>query len=417
VKRTILALACALSAALPAAASAHDGAPTTPNPVIQWNRTLLSILRTPGNQPATVHPTRSMALLHVAIYDAVSAIHGHGRPFLLRPSRAAAADAAAHRVLVSLYPGQQQALDDQYAALLERVRWPVRRQKGIAIGEAAAAQVLAARADDGSAATPPVYGPGSNPGDYQLTPPAFAPAVFTHWSRVTPFALRSADQFRPGPPPALAGREYARALNEVKALGDVNSTTRTADQTVQARFWAAPIQNYWNEIAQTAALAHRDTLVQDAQLFALLDVTLADSVIAFYDAKYAYHLWRPITAIREAGTDGNPATTADPAWTPLATTPPDPSYPGAHSVVSAAAATVLTRFFGGDADRFDVTSEVLPGVTRSFDRFSAAVDEAGLSRIYAGVHTRPDDVAGRALGRDVAQFDLQHAAPAGGLDR
>jgi hypothetical protein len=403
VKRTILALACVVGLALPAVASAHGA---SPNPVIQWNRTLLGILRTPGNQPATVHPTRSMALLHVAIYDAVSAVHG--RAFALRPSRAAAADAAAHRVLVTLYPGQQQALDAQYGALLAQVQWPERKRRGIAIGERAAAAVLSARADDGSGATPPVYVPGSNPGDYQLTPPAFAPAVFTHWSQVTPFVLRRADQFRPGPPPPLASRAYAKATNEVKAMGDVNSTSRTADQTVQARFWAAPIQNYWNEIAQTATLQHHDTLRQDARLFAVLDVTLADSVIAFYDAKYAYHLWRPITAIRSADADGNPATVADPAWTPLATTPADPSYPGAHSVVSAAAATVLASVFGDD-DRFDATSEALPGVTRSFDRFSGAVDEAGLSRIYAGVHTRLDDVAGRALGRDVAAFELAHA--------
>jgi hypothetical protein len=413
VKRTILALASVATLALPAAAAAHAA---TPNPVIQWNRTLLSILRTPGNQPATVHPTRSMAMLHVAIDDAVSAIHGHGRPFALRPSRAAAADAAAHRVLVTLYPAQQQALDDQYAALLDQIPWPGRRRTGIAIGERAAAGVLDARANDGSAATPPVYVPGSMPGDYQLTPPAFAPAAFTHWSQVMPFALRRADQFRPPPAAPLASRAYAQAVNEVQALGDVNSATRTADQTVQARFWAAPIQNYWNEIAQTASLQHHDTLRQDARLFAALDVTLADSVIAFYDAKYAYHLWRPITAIRSADTDGNPGTTRDPTWTPLATTPADPSYPGAHSVVSAAAATVLARAFGDD-DRFDVVSEVLPGVTRSFARFSDAVDEAGLSRIYAGVHTRLDDAPGRALGRDVAEFDLRHAALVSGQGR
>jgi len=404
VKRTTLALACVAALALPAAASAHAA---TPNPVLQWNRTLLSILRTPGNQPATVHPTRSMAMLHVAIDDAVSAIHGRGRPFALRPSRAAAADAAAHRVLVTLYPAQQQALDAQYDALLDQVRGSGRRRNGIAVGERAAAAVISARANDGSAATPPVYVPGSMPGDYQLTPPGFAPAVFTHWSQVTPFVLHRADQFRPAPPAPLASGAYAAAVNEVQALGAVNSATRTADQTVQARFWAAPIQNYWNEIAQTASLQHHDTLRQDARLFAVLDVTLADSVIAFYDAKYAYHLWRPITAIRSADTDGNAATAPDPAWTPLATTPADPSYPGAHSVVSAAAATVLASAFG-DGDRFDVTSEALAGVTRSFARFSDAVDEAGLSRIYAGVHTRLDDVAGRALGRDVAEFDLRH---------
>jgi hypothetical protein len=411
VKRATLALAACLAVALPAAASAHGGAPpTSPNPVIQWNRTLLAVLRTPGQQPPTVHPTRSMALLHVAILDAVVA-GGHNRF-----GDAAATDAAAHRVLVTLFPAQQQALDAQYAAVLAQLPDGRRTRAGVRAGERAAARLLAARAGDGSAATPPVYVPGTTPGDYQLTPPDFAPAVFTHWSQVTPFVLRRAAQFRPPPPPALGSRAYAATLNEVKALGDVNSTVRTADQTEQAKFWAAPIQNYWNEIAQTVALEHHDTLAQDAWLFAALDATLADSVIAFYDAKYAYHLWRPITAIRGADADGNPATVADPTWTPLAKTPADPSYPGAHSVVSAAAATVLRAFFGRDSDRFDVTSEVLPGVTRHFDRFSAAVDEAGQSRIFAGVHTRLDDLAGRALGREVAQFDLGHMTLAVGAE-
>jgi PAP2 superfamily protein len=232
--------------------------------------------------------------------------------------------------------------------------------------------------------------------------------VFTHWSQVTPWVLRRADEFRPPPPPPLESRAYARATNEVKELGAANSTSRAADQTQIGRFWAPPIQNFWNEIAQTAALQHHDTLTRDAALFAALDVALADTAIAFYDAKYAYHFWRPVTAIRAADTDGNPDTTAEPAWLPLAgNAAADPSYPGAHSAVSAAATQVLQAFFG-DRDRFDVTSEALPGVTRSFNRFSAALDEAGLSRIYAGQHTRLDDVAGRALGRAVAQFDLGH---------
>ena len=181
------------------------------------------------------------------------------------------------------------------------------------------------------------------------------------------------------------------------------STTRTADQTQIARFWGAPIQNYWNEIAQTAALAHGTTLVQNARLFALLDLTLADSVIAFYDAKYTYHFWRPITAIRAADSDGNPATAGDPNWTPLATTALDPSYPGAHAVVSAAGADVLATFFG-DNDSFGVTSEVLPGVERTFSSFSAAADEASVSRIYAGQHFRFDQAAGEQLGRQIADY-------------
>jgi membrane-associated phospholipid phosphatase len=421
--RSILALAVAAALAQPAGAPADDGpapvsAPAQPNAVIQWNRTLLSILRTPGNQPATVHSTRSMALVHLAVFDAVDQVGRGHRPWWRRPSHSAAADAAAHRVLVTLFPGRQQALDDQYAAMLAQVHGFERRREGMRAGERAAARMLVARADDGSGVTPPPYVPGTDPGDYQLTPPNFAPAVFTHWAHVTPFVLRRADQFRPGPPPPLRSGRYATALNEVKALGDVNSTTRTADQTLVARFWAPPIQNFWNDIAQTVALQHRDDVVQDARLFALLDVTLADSAIALYDAKYAYHLWRPISAIRGADTDGNPATVADPAWAPLAgNTAPDPSYPGAHSTISAAAGLVLARFFGSDARRFDVTSEALPGVTRSFASLSAAVDEAGLSRMYAGQHTRLDDVAGRALGRSVAEFVLRRGPAPGGPGR
>ncbi len=164
---------------------------------------------------------------------------------------------------------------------------------------------------------------------------------------MTPFALRRADQFRPGPPPSLTSATYAAALDEVASLGEIGSTTRSADQTQIARFWAAPIQNYWNEIAQTAALQHGNTLPQNARLFALLDLSLADSVIAFYDAKYAYHAWRPVTAIRaERPADAN--------WTPLAATALDPSYPGAHAVVSAAGADVLATFFHDDNDNLAV---------------------------------------------------------------
>jgi hypothetical protein len=220
--------------------------------------------------------------------------------------------------------------------------------------------------------------------------------------------LDRAAQFRPPPPPALTSSAYAKAINEVQSLGKSDSATRTEDQTQIARFWAAPIQNYWNEIAQTAALAHHPALEADAWTFAALNLSLADSAIAFYDAKYAYRLWRPITAIRQADRDGNDATVADPSWTPLANTPADPSYPGAHSVVSGAAEQILSAAYG-EHFGFAVTSEALPGVTRSFPSFAAAENEAGLSRIYAGVHSRLDDLPGRRLGTDVARFVLRHA--------
>ena len=387
------------------ALAAATSTPTSPDQVIQWNRILLGILRTPGAQPATIHPTRSMAILYAAVYDAVSAIAKTNAPYLVHlkapkdASEPAAAAAAAHAVLVRLYPGKAAALDADLALSLSQVADGKTKNQGVRVGEEAAAEILTLRADDGSAATPITFVPGSNPGDYQLTPPGFSQPVFTHWPFVQPFALRSANQFRPPPPPPVTSPTYTDSFDEVKSLGAAGSTTRTADQTQIARFWGAPIQNYWNEIAQTAALAHGTNLVQNARLFALLDLTLADSVIAFYDAKYTYRLWR----IRSADNDGNPATAADPNWTPLATTALDPSYPGAHAVVSAAGADVLARFFGND-ESFGVTSEVLPGVERTFTSFSDAADEASLSRIYAGQHFRFDQVAGQQLGTQIADY-------------
>ncbi len=249
--------------------------------------------------------------------------------------------------------------------------------------------------------------PGSQPGNYLLTPPDFAAPVFTNWGNVTPFVLNNAAQFRPGPPPVLTSRAYADALSEVKSLGQDTSTTRTADQTVIAKFWAGPIWNTWNGIAENAVLAHHTNLETTARLFAVLNLSFADSVIAFYDAKYHYQLWRPITAIREADTDGNPATVGDPNWTPLAVTALDPSYPGAHSTISAAGASVLDAFFGNQ-DQIRATSDVLPGVVRTFTSYNDVVMEAGLSRILAGLHTRLDHEAGLVLGHAVAQFVLPH---------
>jgi hypothetical protein len=409
--RSIAVLAGVLgSLVLPAGALAHPehGHPrTSTDPVVvRWNQELLAIVRTPGAQPPTIHPTRNFAIVHEAIEDAVGAGR-RGTPHDADP--AAAADAAAHDTLAALYPSQSVEVDARLAAELGRLPSGHRTDAGLAVGAVAARRVLAQRADDGSGAVPPPYVTTGEPGDFRPAPPNFPAPVFTHWSGVTPFALRSASQFRPTPPPALGSAAYAEALNQVKELGSATSATRTADQTLAARFWNAPIQNYWNEIAQSAAIARGLDIAQQARLFATLDVAFADATIAFYDAKYAYRVWRPITAIREAGSDGNPATGADPAWTPLSNTPADPSYPGAHSVISAAGATVLDRLLHGDRFDLTVTSELLPGVTRSFPGFRAAEDEAGLSRIYAGVHTSPDDVAGRRLGADVARWILGHS--------
>jgi membrane-associated phospholipid phosphatase len=406
VKRLFVAIAL-LCAAIPASATQPD------NQAIQWNQALLEILRTPGAQPSTVHPTRSLAMMHAAIYDAVNAIDRTHQPYLPHVARApqdasqeAAAAAAAHRVLVELYPQLTDSLDARLEQALAQVPEGSPKRLGIHIGLTTAESILAQRSNDGSNAPPTPYVPGTQPGDYQLTPPNFPPPVFTHWSAVTPFTLARADQFRPGPPPELVSERYLAAFREVKELGAIDSAARSAEQTEIGLFWSAPIQNYWNEIAQSTAAAQQLNLAQSARLFALLNLTLADSVIAFYDAKYAYRFWRPVSAIR-AVDDGNPETQPDPSWTPLTTTTPaDPSYPGAHSVISAAGAAVLSAFLGSNEFSFTVHSEVLPQVERAFTSFQAAAREAGLSRIYAGNHFRFDHSAGRRLGRDIARYVL-----------
>ncbi len=380
------------------------------NAVIEWNRTLLAIVRTPGAQPATIHSTRNFAILHAAIYDAVNNVAPKFSPYLVSlpnvprsASEIAAADEAAHDVLVSLYPAFQLSLDTELQQDLAQLPDNERKAQGVAAGQAVAVQLLAARSADGANLTSPSYVPGTQPGDYQLTPPNFAPADFTQWSQVTPFALARANEFRPGPPPALTSDTYTEVFNEVKDLGFIASTTRTAEQTQIGKFWNGNIQDFWNEIAQTAALAHHLNLQDSARLFALLNISLADTTIAFFDAKYAYNFWRPVTAVQLADTDGNPLTDPNPTWLPLSTkTAPDPSYPGAHSAISRAGATVL-RFYFGDQFTFDVTSESLTGVTRHFTSFSAAAEEAGLSRIYAGQHFRTDHIAGKSLGGQVAE--------------
>jgi membrane-associated phospholipid phosphatase len=382
--------------------------------VIAWNQELLKILQTPGVQPATIHPTRSYAILHAAIDGAVVSITRDASPLLVsvEAPREARPDAAAieagRATLTALYPGftveLAQLADDQLAMIPDGAD----KQRGIQVGDAIAASILNLRANDGSAVTPPAFTPGSQPGNYRSTPPNFPKPAFTNWGQVTPFVLKSGSQFRPEPPPALTSAAYAQALNEVKSLGQNTSVTRTAEQTLIGKFWAPPIWNTWNVIAENAAVAHHTNLECTARLFAVLNLSFADSAIAMYDGKYHYQLWRPITAIRLADTDGNAATIADPNWTPLAVTAADPSYPGAHSTISAAGATVLAAFFG-NRDEIQVASNALPGTVRSFDSYGDVATEAGLSRIYAGQHFRFDHVEGLELGHDVAHFVLQHS--------
>jgi membrane-associated phospholipid phosphatase len=422
--------AVAAGVAAPAAAAASQGGPAaqssaafTPGSgqsTVDWNRELITILGTAGGQPATVHPTRSFAILQAAEYDAVTSITHAARPYLFsvpapggaRPD--AAADQAAHDTLTALYPSQQSGLDQMLGSELAAIPNGQGKQQGIKVGATVARRLVALRSSDGSAATLPPFAAGNKPGDYRPTPPAFAPPVFTNWGSVTPFVLSSGRQFRPAPPPPITSVAYARALNQVQSMGQDTSATRTADQTTLAKFWgAAPIWNVWNEVSQKLAVSQHASLQRTVTVFENLDLALADATIGLYDAKYHYLVWRPVTAIQLGNTIGNPAITGNPTWNPLAVTAADPSYPGAHATISQTAATVLSAFFG-DHQQLIVSSDGDPGVTRSFGSFQAAADEATLSRIFAGQHTMIDLVAGQQLGRQVAEFVLGHLGSAPG---
>jgi PAP2 superfamily len=394
--------------------------PVSSNPVVQWNQELLTLLQTPGAQPATIHPTRTLAITQLAVYDAVDAITGRYQPYIktaAAPAHAslpAAVAAAARTSLDALLPTQQQAIDAMYQSSLAALGSTPAVRKGVLVGDRAARAILTARSNDGSALPAPAFTPGSGPGAYQPTPPAMLAPVFGQWPKVTTFALRSASQFRPPAPPALTSAQYVDAFSQVASLGRRDSITRSTDQTAIGKFWgAAPIWIVWNQIAQMTITGFQSTPTQSARLFALLGTTLADSAIGLYDAKYTYDRWRPITAITAPDT-GNPAAVSDPTWTPLASTAPDPSYPGAHATFSEAAAVTLADFFGTDNFAFSLSNQALPGVIRSFGSFSQAADEASASRIYAGQHFAYDEQAGAALGRQIADYTGDHLLAASG---
>ena len=426
--RTALVAAAAIAAVAAAGAASASAAAGRPAPthrpggafqpesgqlVVDWNRELITLQAIPGAQSPAVHPTRSLAILQAAEYDAVVSVTHRGRPYLFSvpaardASPAAAADQAAHDVLTALYPAEALSLDTMLAAELAALPDGRAKSDGERAGATVAGRLIVIRADDGSAAPAPAFVAGNQPGQYRPTPPAFPAPVFTGWGSVTPFLLRGGSQFRPAPPPPVTSPAYAAALNEVTSLGQDTSTTRTAGQTAAADFWAsAPIWDTWNQVAQNLAVSRRASLDQAVTVFATLDLALADATIALYDAKYHYRIWRPVTAIDLGTTTGNPGIAGDPDWMPLAVTAADPSFPGAHSTLSQAAATILAAFYG----RHRPLAITLNGVTRSFGSFQAAANEAGLSRIFAGQHTRLDHEAGQRLGRQVADFVLDHLA-------
>jgi hypothetical protein len=386
--------------------------------IIDWNNVMLGAIRT--NSISPLQGTRMSAAMNTAMYDSVNSIARTHRPYHVDmtadpgASREAAAAQAAHRVLSGLAPVGQATYDAALATSLSNVPDGPGKTAGIELGNTVGAAILALRANDGASAVVP-YTPGTLPGQWRPTPPANAPAAAPHWANVTPWAMTSPSQFRNlEGPPALDSAEYTEAFNEVKEIGSATSATRSQDESNIAQFWAGQAGTYtplghWNRIAQTIAESEGKTLDENARLFALLGMTQADAIISGFDSKYHYNHWRPVTAIREAATDGNPDTEADPNWSSFIITPNHPSYAANHGTLSGASGALLADFFETDNITFTASTEGFNVPDRTFTKISDASEEASNSRLYGGIHWRFDNEDGFAAGRLLGQhvFDTQ----------
>ena len=380
--------------------------------ITDWNTVALNAIRTASTAPPVA--ARALAMMHAAAFDAVNAVSGGYNSYFYTggapagASMQAAAAEASYTVLKNLFPTQQATFDAALNNSLAGIANGQSKTDGITLGVNVGATMMALRANDGASGAQMSWASGVNPGEWR--PTGSGNALLPGWNTVTCFCMNSAQQFQLPGPPSLTSAAYAASLNQVKELGSINSATRTADQTNIAKFWAdgagtATPPGHWNRIAQTVAAQQGNTLVQNARLFALLNLGLADAGIACWDMKYTYDFWRPVTAIRLADTDGNALTDADPNWTPLLTTPPFPGYTSGHSLFSATAATILAGFFGTDNIAFTSTSEG-NAPDRQMTSFSQAAAEAGVSRIYGGIHFDFDDANSQMIGRGLGAFVL-----------
>ena len=384
--------------------------------ILQWNRVLSQTIPISTDQPPNVNPVRSLAMMHLAMYDAVNSIEGSHTPYLTdvpgskNASIDAAAAQAAHDVLSALYPSQQAVFNAELVESLAGIE-ENRARQGIRVGSICATRILAKRANDGWSApwTPYILPP--TPGNWQelFQGPYPGFAVFTNYPGVTPFTLNNGTQFLPAAPPALSSTEYATSLNEVKELGRVNSATRTADQTLTAFLWANPpvSDGLMFNVVRTTATTNNNSTVANARLFALIFMAYHDALQTTFTSQYTYGRWRPVTAIRRADEDNNPATTADAGWESLLGpqgTPPHPSYASNASSASSSLATILRLFYGRDDIAFQINFPPPQIVTRNYASFSSLTNEVAKSRIYGGVHFSFDTVAGQTAGRNVANY-------------
>jgi len=376
--------------------------------VTEWNEKALAAATQAKQLPFA--STRTMALVHTAMFDAVNSIEGRCTPYKFKvsapagSSSEAAVVAAAHAVLLNLFPEQKADLDAAYAVSLARISDGSGKTAGIAIGEEAGGKILALRASDGSDA-PNTYKPATTPGAYIPT----ALPIGSHWGNVTPWVMERGSQFRPAPPPALTGPVWARDYNEIKDLGAKKSAVRTAEQTDIARFWMLAGPASWEPIVRHMALTPGRSLIQNARLFALVEIAAADAYIAVFDGKYTFLFWRPITAIRNGDINGNDATIRVPDWEPSIDTPLHPEYPCAHCITSAAVATVLESEFGnGVIPVLTMSSPTAPGVTRKWTRIWDWADEISAARVYGGIHYRNSTVVGQAMGKKIGALAVQN---------
>jgi hypothetical protein len=347
------------------------------------------------------------------VFEAVNAITGDYEPYLgtvAAPpgaSAEAAAVAAAHGVLKNYFPGSAASLDAASANSLAAIADGPAKDNGIAVGEAAALAMIADRANDGSAPPEFYLPPPANPGEWQLTPlPCTAAGgIFLHWRNMTPFGIQSGDQFRSAPPPALTSNKYRKDYNEVKEVGELNSTKRPQDLTDVARYFAvvgAP--QVWNQAASQVSAAQGKSLSKNARAFALLNMAISDGLVSSMETKYHYVFWRPYTAIRAGDTDGNPKTDPDVLWTTFIPTPCFPSYPSAHASASYAGRMIVEKFFGSGVHDITLSHPIIPDVILNYTKFSQITDDIDDARVFGGIHFRFDQEAGARQGRRVGSY-------------
>lgn len=386
--------------------------------VIDWNLETYVVIKADNGYADPMAASRVLAMVHLAMHDAVNAIEPRYQPYAYAPKpgsaskradAAVAAAVAAHDMLLALFPKQKALLTARLEATFVDAGIGKRVEAAKRVGAEAAAAVLAKRADDGSGANE-TYTPGTAVGRYRFTP-GWDFLAAPQWRSVKPFALRSPDQLRSAPPPALNSQAYATAFAEVKATGSkAKDAKRTREQTEYAAYWYEFSDIGWNRIARNVARERAQDLWQRARTFALLNAAMADSYIAGWDSKLHHDFWRPVTAIRLAEKDGNVDTRGDTEWTPLLLTPPVQDHPSTHSVLGASAAAVLAHAFGTDQVRFTMASpSALPEAPcRTFESFSAAAQENGDSRIRAGLHFRFAVDSGLLMGKQIAQYAVSH---------